>query len=212
MHGNENGRRGSGNKEGRFRINRCNTLQALGQPHPSHESIPEVDETQYHDSGHRNNLNPSVHVLNPSNPGGHPHHQEALRLHSDLPFAPHHHQADRVHSVASDHIEETSFSSVELSHRDSSDFGRRPSLKNSMELRRNSSVRPPLLRRKTSVFLPEIDEPDDATFVGKTLSNFTHDALPRMDNYRNLLSLHAGPTRPTLDDLHDQNRQYYKMV
>lgn len=210
MQGNADGRRGSGSKEGRFRINRLNTLTALGQPDPTHGSIPEVDETEFHDSGHNNNLNPLGHRIS-ANPGGHPYHHEVQRLHSDLPFAPHHHQVERIHSVCSDHIEEATVSRVESDRRNSGDFARRNFRKNSMELRRNSSIRPPLLRRKTSVFLPEIDEADDPTFVGKTLANFTHDALPRMDNYRNLMSIQAMQ-RPTLDDLHDQNRQYNKMV
>ncbi|XP_045538736.1 bumetanide-sensitive sodium-(potassium)-chloride cotransporter [Papilio machaon] len=36
----------------------------------------------------------------------------------------------------------------------------------------------------------------------KSFRHFTREALPRLDNYRNVLSLHAAP-RPTLDELHN---------
>ncbi|XP_028166446.1 bumetanide-sensitive sodium-(potassium)-chloride cotransporter-like [Ostrinia furnacalis] len=48
------------------------------------------------------------------------------------------------------------------------------------------------------------DDPLTATDTkyGKSFRHFTREALPRLDNYRNVLSLHAAP-RPTLDELHN---------
>ncbi|GBP30319.1 hypothetical protein EVAR_27933_1 [Eumeta japonica] len=40
------------------------------------------------------------------------------------------------------------------------------------------------------------------TKYGKSFRHFTREVLPRLDNYRNVLSLHAAP-RPTLDELHN---------
>ncbi|XP_041980816.1 bumetanide-sensitive sodium-(potassium)-chloride cotransporter [Aricia agestis] len=40
------------------------------------------------------------------------------------------------------------------------------------------------------------------TKYGKSFRHFTREALPRLDNYRNVMSLHAVP-RPTLDELHN---------
>ncbi|XP_052752260.1 bumetanide-sensitive sodium-(potassium)-chloride cotransporter-like isoform X2 [Galleria mellonella] len=70
-------------------------------------------------------------------------------------------------------------------------------------------------------FQMEVDKPEDATEesdasgldsddpltatdtkYGKSFRHFTREALPRLDNYRNVLSLHAAP-RPTLDELHN---------
>ncbi|CAH0758269.1 unnamed protein product [Diatraea saccharalis] len=50
----------------------------------------------------------------------------------------------------------------------------------------------------------ESDDPLTATDTkyGKSFRHFTREALPRLDNYRNVLSLHAAP-RPTLDELHN---------
>ncbi|VVC98790.1 unnamed protein product [Leptidea sinapis] len=50
----------------------------------------------------------------------------------------------------------------------------------------------------------ESDDPLTAadTKYGKSFRHFTREALPRLDNYRNVLSLHAAP-RPTLDELHN---------
>jgi hypothetical protein len=53
-------------------------------------------------------------------------------------------------------------------------------------------------------------EEDDGTstqnqntyFPDKTLGQLTREVLPKYDNYRNLMSVHAG-VRPTLDELHD---------
>ena len=36
----------------------------------------------------------------------------------------------------------------------------------------------------------------------KSLRHYTREALPRVDNYRNIMSVHAHMTRPTLDELH----------
>ncbi|XP_037292359.1 bumetanide-sensitive sodium-(potassium)-chloride cotransporter isoform X2 [Manduca sexta] len=49
------------------------------------------------------------------------------------------------------------------------------------------------------------DDPLTTTYdtkYGKSFRHFTREALPRLDNYRNVLSLHAAP-RPTLDELHN---------
>ena len=40
------------------------------------------------------------------------------------------------------------------------------------------------------------------TKYAKSFRHFTREALPRMDNYRNIMSIHAA-YRPTLDELHD---------
>ena len=54
-------------------------------------------------------------------------------------------------------------------------------------------------RRKTSVFLPEIDQ-DDLGDYDKDLGQYTIEKMPQENNYRNLQSIHAS-SRPTLDDL-----------
>ena len=36
----------------------------------------------------------------------------------------------------------------------------------------------------------------------KSLRHYTRDALPRIDNYRNILSVHGHLVRPTMDELH----------
>ena len=38
--------------------------------------------------------------------------------------------------------------------------------------------------------------------ASKSLRHMTREALPRLDNYRNILSIHVGH-RPTLDELHN---------
>src|SRR5665811_449311 len=50
--------------------------------------------------------------------------------------------------------------------------------------------------------------PNQYTYVydtryGKSLGQLTREALPKLDNYRDLLSIHAGQ-RPTLEELHNQ--------
>ncbi|GIX84090.1 AA_permease_N domain-containing protein [Caerostris extrusa] len=39
----------------------------------------------------------------------------------------------------------------------------------------------------------------------RSLLHYTQEALPRMDHYRNIHSLHAHFPRPTLDELHNGN-------
>lgn len=39
-------------------------------------------------------------------------------------------------------------------------------------------------------------------YANKSLRHLTREALPRLDNYRNILSIQAGH-RPTLDELHN---------
>jgi len=41
----------------------------------------------------------------------------------------------------------------------------------------------------------------DGKLYNKSLRYFTREALPRLDNYRNIMSIQAA-YRPTLDDLH----------
>ena len=43
---------------------------------------------------------------------------------------------------------------------------------------------------------------NEQTKYGKSLRHMTREALPRLDNYRNILSIQAGH-RPTLDELHN---------
>lgn len=44
---------------------------------------------------------------------------------------------------------------------------------------------------------------NESTKYAKSLRYFTREALPRLDHYRNIMSLHNGAaTRPTLDELH----------
>lgn len=40
------------------------------------------------------------------------------------------------------------------------------------------------------------------TKYAKSFRHLTREALPRVDNYRNIMSIHAAP-RPTLDELHE---------
>lgn len=47
----------------------------------------------------------------------------------------------------------------------------------------------------------ELDNHQD-TKMYKSFRHFTREALPRMDNYRNILSIQAQ-NRPTLDELHN---------
>lgn len=43
---------------------------------------------------------------------------------------------------------------------------------------------------------------NESTKYAKSLRHLTREALPRLDNYRNILSIQAGH-RPTLDELHN---------
>jgi len=74
-------------------------------------------------------------------------------------------------------------------------------------VRKISSGVNPNVRRKSSVFLPDISEfaaQENNTYgnYGRSLQNYTHDALPKMNNYRNMMSIQAAQ-RPTLDELHE---------
>lgn len=40
----------------------------------------------------------------------------------------------------------------------------------------------------------------------KSLVHYTHEALPRVDHYRNVMSVHGHISRPTLDELHYSGR------
>lgn len=46
------------------------------------------------------------------------------------------------------------------------------------------------------------DEDDSPGSYVKSFRHFTREALPRMDNYRNIMSIQAA-YRPTLDELHN---------
>ena len=43
---------------------------------------------------------------------------------------------------------------------------------------------------------------NESKHASKSLRHMTREALPRLDNYRNILSIHVGH-RPTLDELHN---------
>ncbi len=43
---------------------------------------------------------------------------------------------------------------------------------------------------------------NESKHANKSLRHMTREALPRLDNYRNILSIHVGH-RPTLDELHN---------
>jgi solute carrier family 12 sodium/potassium/chloride transporter 2 len=50
------------------------------------------------------------------------------------------------------------------------------------------------------------EDPDDDDHIGsyaKSFRHFTREALPRMDNYRNIMSIQAAH-RPTLEELHNE--------
>lgn len=91
-----------------------------------------------------------------------------------------------------------------------SNFRRSNSSNSSMAsgaVRKISSGVNPNVRRKSSVFLPDISEftgQENGTHgnYGRSLHNYTHDALPKMSNYRNMMSIQAAQ-RPTLDELHE---------
>lgn len=63
-----------------------------------------------------------------------------------------------------------------------------------------------ILGRRKSSNLPDIEDFQNSNgtvgVYGKSLHQYTHDALPKMENYRNLMSFHAGQ-RPTIDELHE---------
>lgn len=44
----------------------------------------------------------------------------------------------------------------------------------------------------------------------KTFGQLTREALPKLDNYKDLMSIH-NPYRPTLDELHDASTIYEKV-
>jgi len=67
----------------------------------------------------------------------------------------------------------------------------------------------PYVRRKSSVFLPDVtDLQNNSTYhnYGQSLEHYTNEALPKMENYRNMLSFQAAQ-RPTLDELHEGGAQ-----
>ena len=49
---------------------------------------------------------------------------------------------------------------------------------------------------------PNEEETEKDTIYSRSLKYFTREALPRLDNYRNFMSIQAA-YRPTLEDLHD---------
>lgn len=50
------------------------------------------------------------------------------------------------------------------------------------------------------------DEEYLASYAKMSFRHFTREALPRMDNYRNIMSIQAA-ARPTLEELHDETLQ-----
>lgn len=54
--------------------------------------------------------------------------------------------------------------------------------------------------------LDRLCDDDDDEYIGsygKSFRHFTREALPRMDNYRNIMSIQAA-LRPTLEELHNE--------
>ena len=49
---------------------------------------------------------------------------------------------------------------------------------------------------------PADDDTEKETMYTRSLKYFTREALPRLDNYRNFMSIQAA-YRPTMEDLHD---------
>lgn len=47
------------------------------------------------------------------------------------------------------------------------------------------------------------EEEDYVSSNAKSFRHFTREALPRMDNYRNIMSIQAA-VRPTLEELHNE--------
>lgn len=99
-----------------------------------------------------------------------------------------------------------------LSQVTSNNLGRRKS-QNTMA--NNNSGPPPVVRkfslanilgRRKSSSLPELDDfaqtNSTVGLYGKSLNQYTHDALPKMENYRNMMSFQAAQ-RPTIDELHE---------
>ncbi len=64
-----------------------------------------------------------------------------------------------------------------------------------------------ILGRKKSSNLPELDDfhtsMNTMGLYGKSLNKYTQDALPKMDNYRDILDFNAAQ-RPTIDELHEE--------
>ncbi|XP_021955574.1 bumetanide-sensitive sodium-(potassium)-chloride cotransporter [Folsomia candida] len=64
-----------------------------------------------------------------------------------------------------------------------------------------------ILGRKKSSNLPELDDfhttNNTTALYGKSLNKYTHDALPKMENYRDILDFNAAQ-RPTIDELHEE--------
>jgi hypothetical protein len=69
--------------------------------------------------------------------------------------------------------------------------------------------------RKKSVTLPRdfdyVDASNDRTIYGKNFSYYTREALPAMDNYRNVFDSAGGLNRPTLDELRSE-AMYMKVI
>lgn len=58
----------------------------------------------------------------------------------------------------------------------------------------------------------EDDQDDDVPgSYTRSFRHFTREALPRVDNYRNIMSIHAA-YRPTLDELHDAATIHRKVI
>lgn len=74
----------------------------------------------------------------------------------------------------------------------------------STAVRRISTGVNPNVRKQSSIFLPDVSELEESgTYInyGQTFQKHTQEALPKLDNYRNIMSVQAAQ-RPTLDELH----------
>lgn len=113
---------------------------------------------------------------------------------------------------------ERSNSKINLIGRATSNFNRKQStgvVNTNMANSGNNSGPPPVVRkfslagilgRRKSSNLPDIEDfaqtNSTVGLYGKSLHQYTHDALPKMDNYRHMMSFNAQQ-RPTIDELHE---------
>lgn len=81
------------------------------------------------------------------------------------------------------------------------DFGEREPLQGDDDARRDSmdNYRP---TSPTMLLAHGTDNSGYDTRYAKSFRHFTREALPRLDNYRNIMSIQAA-YRPTLDELHN---------
>lgn len=113
---------------------------------------------------------------------------------------------------------ERSNSKINLIGRVTNNFNRKQSggvVNTNMASSGNNSGPPPVVRkfslagilgRRKSSNLPDIEDfaqtNSTVGLYGKSLHQYTHDALPKMDNYRHMMSFNAQQ-RPTIDELRE---------